>query len=61
MDKKVWRYKNLEVESYEEIEKVLHSWGKWGWECYQIIREGDSWRIFLKRGHLAGMENEINE
>lgn len=60
MDKKVWRYKNLEVENYEEVEKVLHSWGKWGWECYQIIFN-DQWKIFLKRAHLAGMENEVND
>lgn len=61
MDKKVWRYKNLEVENYSEIEKVLHSWGKWGWECYQIIADADGYKLFLKRARLAGDEDIVTD
>lgn len=57
----VWRYKNLVVDNFDEIEKVLHSWGKWGWECYQIIQSEEGWRLFLKRRHTSGEAEIVND
>ena len=44
-----WDYRHHSADSMNDLMKKMHDSGQEGWESFQVLQDGGTWHVFMKR------------